>query len=244
METKSARVGWIDEVRGLAVWAMILYHIAFNITEFLELPVPWLRNIMESRVLGVLHTVFVAIFLGLSGVCCHFTRHPFWRAGKVLLCAGAVTAVTVLVFPDATIWFGILHCLAVCMLLYALLQKYLSKIPTAWGLLGSVLLFFLTMRLPDGFVFSCALPSAWYRGGFWTVLGFPDRFFTSLDYVPLLPHLFLFSAGVFLGAMDLPKTAARFRFLAFCGRHSLVIYLVHQPLVFGMFLLLEKILKG
>ncbi len=242
MENKSTRIGWIDELRGLAIWAMIFYHIAFNIVDILRLPLPWLQAIMESRFLGVLHTLFVAVFLGLSGICSHFTRRPLLRAGKVALGAAAVTVVTYFVFPEQAIWFGVLHCLAICMVLHACLGKYLKKISPLWGLAVSVLLFLVTYRLPDGFIFSYALPSSLYRGGWLTALGFPDRFFLSLDYVPLLPHIFLFLGGAFLGNMRLPRGRVHCRFLAFCGRHSLLIYLLHQPLIFGVFLLLEKVL--
>ncbi len=242
MEEKNKRIGWIDELRGLAICAMILYHIAFNMLYFLHLPLPWLRLAMESRWLGVLHVLFVAVFLGLSGICSHLTRRPWHRAGRVLCGAAVVTVVTFFAFPEQAIWFGVLHCLGVCMALEAFFGKYLRKIKPLWGLVISLALFILSYRVPEGYILTFALPDSVYMGGILTVVGFPDRFFSSLDYVPLLPHIFLFSAGVFLGCVPLPERGTHCRLLAFCGRHSLAVYLLHQPVVFGVFFLLGKIL--
>lgn len=236
------RIPWIDELRGLAVWAMIAYHIAFNLIYFLGLDLPWLVAMMESPVLGVLHTAFVAVFLGLSGICCHFTRHPLKRAGRVFMGAMAVTLVTLLVYPDEAIWFGMLHCLAVLMALHALFKRMADRVPLKWGLLISALLFILSFKIPEGKLLWWNLPEILYQCGILMPIGFPSPSFESLDYVPLLPHLFLFSAGVFLGNQALPAGKMHSRFLAFCGRHSLFIYLAHQPIVFGIFLLLTEIL--
>jgi len=244
MEQKSTRIGWIDELRGLAVVAMILYHIAFNLSDFLHLPFPWLETVMESRFLGVLHTIFVAVFLGLSGICSHMTRRPWGRVGRVLFGAVAVTAVTYAVFPDQTIWFGVLHCLAVCMALEVPGRRLTEKIPPVWGLVLSVILYAITYRISDGFLLHHSLPAAWYSGGVLTAVGFPSPAFQSLDYVPLLPHIFLFAAGVFIGRLPLPRGRIHCRFLAFCGRHSLAIYLLHQPIIFGIFFLFETLMKG
>jgi len=244
MEAKRTRIGWIDELRGLAILAMILHHIAFNCTYFLDSSPDWLDRILESRALGILQMLFVAVFLGLSGLCCHLTRRPWRRVGRVGLAAAAITLVTRIAFPAETIWFGILHCLAVCMALYALSGRQLKKVPPFWGIAASLLLFAVTYRLPDGYILGLALPEAMYTGGLLTVLGLPLPSFQSFDYVPLLPYAFLFLAGVFLGNMHLPEGRVHSRFLAFCGRHSLAVYLVHQPVVFGLFFLFSIVWKG
>ncbi len=242
MSQTNGRIPWIDELRGLAVLAMIAHHIAFNLIYFLGLSVPWLEAFMDSIAFEVLQTAFVAVFLGLSGICCHFTRHPAKRAGRVFLGALAVTVVTYIVYPDEAIWFGILHCLAVLMALYALFKKALCRVPRLWGVLISAILFLLSFRIPDGKFLWWDIPDALYTGGVLMPFGFPSPSFESLDYVPLLPHLFLFSAGVFLGNRALWEGRMHSRLLAFCGRHSLLIYLLHQPIVFGIFFLLDRFL--
>ncbi len=244
MENTGKRIYWIDELRGLAIWAMIIYHIAFNVIDILALPVPWLRAIMYGKLLGILHPLFVGIFVTLSGICSHFSRRPILRAAKVLAAAMVVTVVTRVIFPEDTIWFGILHCLGVCMLFAPLAKKLSEKVPPIPGFAMGLLLFLVTYHLSDGYLgfgnLSVSLPDAWYRGGILTVLGFCDSSFTTYDYAPLLPHIFLFFGGAFLGRIGFAPGKCHSRFLAFCGRHSLWVYLLHQPIIFGIFMLLDK----
>ncbi len=246
MNQNTARIWWIDELRGLSILAMIVHHIAFNLVYFLELPLPHLSAFLDSGAFLAVQTVFIAIFLGLSGICSHLSRRPLRRALKVLAAAAAVTAVTYFLFPEEPIYFGILHFLAFCMLLAAVGKKVLIKMPPTLGIILCLLLFLLTFHLPDGFLgfgaLSLPLPKGWYQGGIWTAFGFASPFFTSLDYVPIFPYVFLFLGGFFLGIKELPKGTRHSRFLAFCGRHSLFVYLLHQPLIFGISLLLEKVL--
>ncbi len=241
MEERTERILWIDELRGFAICVMILHHIAFNSIYFLELPIAWLSSFLESGAFRALHLLFLAVFLGLSGVCSHFSCHPYKRAGRVFLAALAVTAVTCIAYPEEAIWFGILHLLAFSMLLAAALGKYGKKVSPVWGITLSLLLFMLTYRVPDGFLLSFPLPAALYQSEFLVPLGFAPVSFASLDYDPILPYFFLFAAGFFLGNLRLPKGGGRFSFFGFCGRHSLLVYLLHQPVVFGLFFLLTKI---
>lgn len=246
MENTGKRIYWIDELRGLAIWAMILYHIAFNVIDILALPVPWLRALMYGKLLGFLHPLFVGIFVTLSGICSHFSRRPLLRAVKVLGAAMLVTAATLVVFPEDAIWFGILHCLGTCMLFAPFAKKLSAKVPPVTGFICMLLLFLVTFHLPDGYLgfgsLSLALPKSWYRGGILTMLGFASPYFTTYDYAPLIPPIFLFFGGAFLGRIPFMPGKCHSRFLAFCGKHSLWIYLGHQPLVFGIFMLLDIIL--
>ena len=80
-----------------------------------------------------------------------------------------------------------------------------------------------------------ALPEAWYRGFFTAFLGFPGPGFRSADYFSLLPWLFLFWTGWFLYTLR-PQEGRRERRLplaADLGRHSLLVYLLHQPAIYG-----------
>ena len=246
MEKNTSRIFWIDELRGLSILAMVIHHIAFNLVYFLRLPLPWLSAFLNGDVFLAVQTAFIAVFLGLSGICSHFSRHPYKRAGKVLLGAALVTLVTRLAYPDEAIYFGILHFLGTCMLLAAVLKKLPPvKKPFLWAGL-SLILFLITFHLPDGYLgfgaFSLPLPKFLYRGGLPMVFGFASPFDAALDYFPVFPYIFLFLSGFFLGFKKMPEGKSRAPFLAFCGKKSLWIYLLHQPLIFGIFLLAEKIL--
>ena len=87
------------------------------------------------------------------------------------------------------------------------------------------------------------LPTAWYTSPYLFWLGLPQRSFFSADYYPLLPWTLLFFAGAFSGAYAklLPRgpISQRLAPLAFIGRHTMLIYLVHQPVFYGIFFLVE-----
>ena len=118
------------------------------------------------------------------------------------VCALVLTAVTALVMPSELILFGVLHFNACAVLLSCLLRPVLEKIPPAAGLAGSAVLFALFNQLPWGFLgfeglHLARVPDSLYKANlFW--LGLPDlNRFSSADYFPLLPWLFLFWCGYF-----------------------------------------------
>ena len=130
------------------------------------------------------------------------------------------------------IYFGILHCLGVCMLLWPLVKKL-----PVWALaaLGAVIagvgLWTLFHTFPIG---NWLIP-----------LGFAPETFRSSDYFPLLPYLGFFLRGAVLGRLLYAKKESLlpqweniwvFRALRWCGRHSLILYLLHQPLLMLLFL--------
>lgn len=84
-----------------------------------------------------------------------------------------------------------------------------------------------------------ALPQALYAGYTTAYLGFMPKSFFSTDYFPLLPWLFLFWAGYFLHHLLGRERLAPLRRsvcppLGWMGRHSLVLYLLHQPVILGV----------
>lgn len=134
------------------------------------------------------------------------------------------------------------------MLLLIPLSKVLERIPSWMGFAGSFLLFGLTRNVNRGiwgfelFYFG-RVPKVLYRGLFMTFLGFPDPGFFSGDYFPLFPWIFLYLTGYFLYGMFVKfpevKNALRIHlpapFLEAAGRHSLLLYLLHQPLLMLVF---------
>ena len=85
------------------------------------------------------------------------------------------------------------------------------------------------------------LPQGWYANTITTALGFPYPSFVSSDYFSLLPWLLLFWTGYHLYRLR-PETPAlpdiRLPGLMAMGRHSLVIYLLHQPVIYGLLALI------
>ena len=125
----------------------------------------------------------------------------------------------------------------------SLLQPLCRRIPVVWGLVLNVLLSFCFWKIGDGLLFfGVSLPRSWYEGcGDWLCpLGIHSSTFFSSDYFPLLPWVFVFFFGVFLGRLakegKFPRffAASHIPFFAFTGRHALLIYILHQPVILGI----------
>ncbi len=234
------RVGLLDELRGLSILLMVVYHAFFDLVYIFGVKIP----AFHSPLLAFLQPFFAGIFIFISGAACRYSKSNLKRGA---LCFGlglAFTVITALFMPSELILFGILHFLGVAMMLFALLHRVLDKLPPWLGLPLCVLLFSLTYRVSQGYLglagFSLSLPGAWYQTPVLFFLGLPEPGFFSADYFPLLPWLFLFFAGAYFGASlkenRLPPWFYRSHIppLAFIGRHTLLVYVLHQPVVYGV----------
>ena len=193
------------------------------------------------------------VFILLSGFCLPLGHHPF-RRGAVVFGAGAlVTAVTLLFLPEDVVWFGVLTLLGSSMLLTAALDPLFRRVPPAVGVAVSALLFWVTYPTMNGFWNlpgrRLALPQALYASWPTAYLGFMPKSFFSTDYFPLLPWLFLFWAGYFLHHLVGRRRLAPLRRsvcppLGWMGRHSLVLYLLHQPVILGVLTVAFRLVRA
>lgn len=234
------RVHGMDELRGFLIIFVVLYHLFYDLAVLFPVGVDW----MFSDWMNTLRDIFTGTLIVVSGVSCLYSRSNLRRGLKTFGWALVFTLVTLVFMPSQLIIFGILHFFGVAMILYALLEKPLSRIPTWPGLVGSFLLFFFTRNLYYGVVgfgpLQWSVPSLFYNHWFLFPLGFRCYGISSADYYPILPWFFLFLAGGFLGRL---VRAGRFpawfyrshcAFLGWIGRHTLIIYLLHQPIVYGV----------
>ena len=238
------RIPLLDEVRGLCVVLMVIYHGLYTIGYLFG--GLWARKLFQF--FAPAEPFFAGIFIFLCGLCCVLSRNNWKRGGLLWLVAAGVSVVMALFFPETPIWFGVLHLLATGILLFALTEKGWRHIPTGVGMALCGVLFLLCWRLPVQYgpgvfgipgVWSVPVPGSliaipWlYPLGLGRIPGFQS------DYFPVLPWIFCFFAGSFAGrfvkAGKLPAFARRshVRPLAFLGRHALMVYIVHQPLIFG-----------
>ncbi len=229
------RIWELDALRGLAVIAMVAFHLFYDLVD--------LYGIWDSypTCAPFLQKWSSTTFILLSGLCVTLGSHSVKRGLTVFFSGMLVSAVTVgmylLDFADRSIiiYFGVLHCLGCCMLLWGIFRK------APWWLLA---------LLGVGF----------FAGGNWleahvTVshiwlvpLGITPASFASSDYFPLISNLGLFLLGAALGKLLykqkrslLPSVngdALPLRLLCAIGSRSLPIYLLHQPVLAGICMLI------
>jgi uncharacterized membrane protein len=189
--------------------------------------------------------IVTGTLMAVSGMSCSLSSSNLRRGIKTLSIAVLLSAVTFIFMPSETIVFGVLHYFGVCMILWALLGRYIGRIPAKSGVAVSALLFVLLRFLPQRvllipFVGQIPLPAWLYSSPFLFWMGFPRPEFFSADYYPILPWGLLFLAGGILGAhwkrAGFPRWlySGRMPFVAYLGRHTLIIYLIHQPIFIGL----------
>lgn len=229
----------IDTLRGLAVVQMVLYHFLFDVYVIQGLDPTWI----SIPLVHLWQQEICRTFLILSGISFHLGRHH-WRNGLLLTgCGLLVMGVTLVATPQVAVRFGVLSLLGAALLLAALLRPVLEKIPAVPGAVASLLLFCLTESLQQGVirlggVVLAQVPQVLYQRGLMTCLGFPGPGFTSSDYFPIFPWFFLYLTGYFAGRLLLRRPPAWLAWsllgLDWVGRHSLLIYLLHQPVAYAL----------
>ncbi|MCX2721688.1 heparan-alpha-glucosaminide N-acetyltransferase [Roseibium salinum] len=230
----SARLAVLDFARGFAVVTMAVYHLSWDLS--------WFGFVDWQVAQGIGWRTFAAAiagsFLFLAGISLDLAHHKGirWKAflrrlAIIVAAAGAVSLATYFTFGDSFVRFGILHSIAASSLValpFVRAQAWIAAAAAA---------FVLTLPLwARSFVFNGQL---WL----WTGLGTPD--YGSVDYVPLTPWAGVTLAG--LAVSKLFRTSGIWqrlsvfqlsdpfgRFTRLVGRHSLSIYLLHQPVLYGL----------
>lgn len=250
------RIHLMDELRGFAVFCMVFYHGFYTLAFLMgQSWGEWLyRFFMPAE------PWFAGLFIFIAGISSNLTHSNLVRGVKLLGVALLVTLATAIAVPDELIVFGILHFLSVCMIAFGLLQLLRRRLGRTeeppfrlWPVVVCAVLFIVTRYLASGylqipFVLRVFLPSGWYQA--WLAsLGLPGPGFSSADYFPLLPWCFVFAAGTVVGRLakagKFPAWTypSRVPFFSFLGRHALLIYVLHQPVIYGAALLVQAIVS-
>ena len=240
------RVHLLDELRGFAIICMVFYHAMYDLVVLFRIDFPLFTSpVMQD----FLQPLFAGLFIMISGAVGHYSRSNVKRGLICFLFGLALTAGTFFVMPRAFIAFGILHFLGIAMMLFPLFKKLADKMPPVVGIAAGFLLFWFFCRITEGQIglaplFSLQLPKELYSTPFLFWLGFPGPGFFSSDYFSLIPWLFVFFSGVCFGRLlKEHRCPAWFyklhiRPLAFVGRHTVWVYLLHQPVCYGLMLVL------
>lgn len=203
----------IDALRGLALLNMLVYHAMYDWVYIFGHASGWYD--IWSTHCHVWQQYICWSFILLSGYSFTLSRRPLKNGLLTAACAVVLTVATAVAMPEEVIWFGVLH--------------LLNQLPQGWlGFEGTHL---------------AALPAAWYKPNlFW--LGLPDlTVFSSSDYFPLLPWVFLYWVGYFFARWFRARCTAQpglppkaLRPLCAVGSRTLLIYMLHQPVIYGALL--------
>lgn len=237
----------MDELRGLDILLMVAYHTFYM--------AGWVFGWEWGKTLFFFFMpvapFFAGIFIFICGVSCRLSHNNWKRGGLLALLAAGVSLVMWLadltqIVPGQAIWFGILHFLAAAILLFALIRPLLDRLSPWWAIPACVLLFVLTCHVPvqeGGYLglsglWEYPIPSFLTDRVWLYPLGFGSV--PSSDYFPLIPWIFCFLTGSFVGRwaeqQRLPRWLYRRRvpFFSFVGKHTLLIYLFHQPVAYAL----------
>lgn len=247
---KNNRIDILDAIRGAAIISMVFYHALYDIDDIFGYRIP----ILDTLFFEIIRQPFTWAFILLAGVSSRFSHNNIKRGARVLFLGLIITVATVIFIPSQSIYFGILHFMGCAILLFELVKPVCDRIPATAAFVIWSVLFAITFTMPDthfiGFPGLCgfALPEVLRNTPHIYALGFPDDNFFSADYFPMIPWFFMFLVGTVAGIPIknhcLPEKfyTVRVPFLAAAGRNTLLIYVLHQPIVYGLLYLSFKLL--
>ncbi len=246
----SKRYNVLDCIRGFALLNMIAYHTIWDLVYLFGIDWKW----YHSQGAYIWQQGICWIFIFLSGFCWSLSKHPLKR-GIIVFCGGAlISCVTILLMPQNRVLFGVLTLIGSCMILVTILNKILQKIYPLTGMSICWILFIITRSINDGYlgfekIHLLKLPKYLYQNLISSYLGFPKQGFYSTDYFSIIPWFFLFLSGYYLfhymeEKNNLNKLAQKdFSALSWFGKHSFILYMIHQPIIYIILELIWKIYK-
>lgn len=231
----------VDTARGVAIILMVVYHLVYDLDSFGRYDVQSTTGFWFyfADAVAAMFVLLAGLALTISYSRARAKRSSdaglflkFLRRGLVIFSFGMlITLVTFVLFPGQAIYFGILHLIGLSIpLAYPFLRlEYWNLVV---GLIVVAVGFFL-------------LRNVWVDYPWLLWLGLQAEGIVSSDYRPLLPWFGVFLLGVFAGNLLYPNGTRQFAIrdlshlplistLSFIGRHSLVIYLVHQPVLIAL----------
>ena len=228
------RLHWLDALRGCAIALMFIYHFCFDLNYFGVLQQDFNHDICWLGFRAVILSAFLTL-VGIGIALGHAEKirwTAFWKRWGLLASGAALVSIgTYVMFPNSYVYFGVLHHIA----LASLIALALVRVPKLALALGIVLL------VVGNFVSHPYFDQPWLH---W--FGLMTTKPITEDYVPLLPWFGMVLIGVAIGCwikVSVPFQNWRAESVVtkgfiWGGRHSLILYLVHQPVFIGLLTLL------
>lgn len=218
---KSSRDQALDLMRGIAIIMMIVFHLIYDLNTFGYTNIPlsnfWLTSYWRYLIVFLfLNAVGISLVIAYGK---SFSLNKFIKRLALLgLAALSVSLGTYILFPDAWVYFGILHLIWTATLIAIIFVQFPKT-----SLFVAALIFILGyLNLPDlsffRFLLSDYLP------------------LSSVDFYPLFPWIAFVFTGIYLGHNPIYKKVffMKVPFLQLVGQHSLIIYLLHQVILFSL----------
>lgn len=235
------RIAVLDMARTVALVGMAAYHFTYDLEMFGYIP----PGTAVSGGFALFARLVAGSFLFLAGVSLWLAHgqglrwRPFLRRlGMIVLAAGFITAATRYALPDSFIFFGILHAIA----FGSVVGLAFLRLPAVLTLAAAAAVVVAKPHLQTGLFDAPWL--AWLGLTTWPV--------RSVDFVPVFPWLAATLAGISVAKVAAAaglwdtlrgRMAAAGRILGWPGRHSLAIYLIHQPILIGCLWLMTWALR-
>jgi uncharacterized membrane protein len=227
---QAVRYPVIDLLRSLAILSMMAYHFSFDLNQFGVIQQAFNDSLFWLGARAFIVTSFLTL-VGISLVLAHDkSSHHYWqRITKLAICAIIVSLGSFMMFPDSYIFFGILHFILVSSLICRLLLNFY------WlNLVVGILVILL------GVFYS----HSWFDQPLMQWVGLMTFKPITEDYVPIFPWLGVVLIGLFLGQHLIHSTHLQLlasrkltglsAALACMGKRSLLIYMLHQPILMGL----------
>ena len=230
----------LDALRGFAIYHVIIIHFLYDVYVVYGLNPDWPYQTWVQ----LWQRNGCGLFVLVSGMVFILGRNTFKRGLQLQILGLFITLATYFFAPSEVIYYGILNFFGSAMWLTLLLKVFLQRVPAILGMLASVVCYVLTKDVATGVAsfFGRKLFEfpEWLYQNYFAILGFHGNDFYSSDYVPLLPHIFLFWFGMYLFAWLRERklthllTGGNYKIFTWPGTHSLGIYILHQPILMGL----------
>jgi len=228
----------IDFSRGIAIILMVIFHFLWDLNYF-----EFTNFKLYSGAIGVFQKTIPLLFLLVVGISLtiNYNRNKqnylskFIKQGALVFGAGLlITIFTLLVFPKQPVLFGILHLIGTSIILsiFFIKKKYFSLITGTLIIISTFIFEISTINLPELF---------------W--LGFKP--IPTLDIYPIFPWFGIVLIGIFLGhqfyengqsKIIVPKPKLKIiNLIELLGKNALLIYFLHQPILFAIFFLITNL---